>query len=182
LKHYAAGYLLCPLESAPREFWMLSFPLPWRGPLEQAAKEAGLDSFLVAALIRQESEFDPNAISRAKAYGLTQILPSTGRQLARQLQVQHFSTNLLFDPEINLKLGTQYLRAILTPFNGEWEPTLAAYNAGGSRASAWLKRAQYREPAEFVESIPFAETRNYVQIVLRNADLYRRLYGTKKNN
>ncbi len=182
LKHYAPGYLVSPMKSAPREFWTLSFPLPWRGPLENSSKEAGLDPFILAALIRQESEFDATAISRAKAYGLTQILPSTGRELGRRLNLRRFTPTMLFDPEINLRLGAQYLRTILNSFHGEWEPTLAAYNAGRSRAVAWLKRSEFRDRAEFVESIPFRETRNYVQIVLRNADLYRRLYAFKKDN
>ncbi len=177
LKHYAPGYLLSPVENAPREFWTLAFPLPWREPLEQYATKAGVDPFLVAALVRQESEFDPRAISRARAYGLTQVLPSTGRELSRRLNIRGFTSAMLFEPAVNLQLGTHYLRALLNRFNGNEEEALAAYNAGNSRAAAWLLRSNFHEPAEFVESIPFSETRNYVQVVIRNADLYRRLYA-----
>ena len=155
---------------------MLAFPLPWREPLFQYSQQVGLDPYMVAALIRQESEFDPKAISAANAYGLTQILPSTGRELSRRMRIRGFNAKMLLRPEFNLRLGTAYLKSQLDGFGGRWEPTLAAYNAGGTRVSEWLKRAEYREPAEFVESIPFSETRNYVQVVLRNADLYRRLY------
>lgn len=176
LKRYAPGYLSTPIESAPREFWTLAFPLPWRKQLEQYSQDNGLDPFMVAALIRQESEFDPNVISHAKAYGLTQVLPSTGRELSRRLNVRGFSARSLLDPEINLKLGTHYLKTLLAQFDGQWEPTLASYNAGKSRVTAWQSRMTYREPAEFVEMIPFTETRNYVQSVLRNADVYRRVY------
>ncbi len=176
LKRYAPGYLYSPVNSAPKEFWTLAFPLPWREPLFQYSRQVGLDPYMVAALIRQESEFDPKAISSANAYGLTQILPSTGRELSRRMRIRGFNAKMLLRPEFNLRLGTAYLKSQLDSFEGQWEPTLAAYNAGGSRVSEWLKRAEYREPAEFVESIPFAETRNYVQAVLRNADLYRRLY------
>jgi soluble lytic murein transglycosylase len=176
LKRYAPGYLLAPLESAPREFWTLAFPIPWRGALFQYSEAVGLDPYMVAALIRQESEFDPDVVSAARAYGLTQILPSTGRELGRRLRLRSFRPNKLLQPEFNIRLGTVYLRSLLDQFGGAWEPTLAAYNAGKTRVVAWRGRMEYREPAEFVEAIPFSETRNYVQVVIRNADLYRRLY------
>ncbi len=180
LKRFASGYLYSPVDAAPFEFWQLSFPLPWRGSVEKYSNVNGLDPFVLAALIRQESEFDPRAVSRANARGLTQVLPSTGRELSRRLRVRGYRTNMLFNPDFNLRLGTLYLKSLLTRYGGEWEPALAAYNAGGSRVALWLSRSNYREPAEFVESIPFTETRNYVQIVLRNADLYRRLYSLHK--
>lgn len=176
MKRYTPGYLQMPLDSAPIDYWKLVFPLPYREPLERFSKAEGLDPFLMAALIRQESEFDKNIVSHARAYGLTQVLPSTGRDLARQLGVKPFSANMLFRPELNLQFGTHYLKSMLGQLDNHMEATLAAYNAGKTRAVAWLKWYEYREPAEFVESIPFNETRNYVQVVLRNADIYRRLY------
>lgn len=177
LKRYAPGYLSAPLGELPNEFWRLAFPLVYREPLERHSQTVGLDPFIVAALIRQESEFDPRALSRARAYGLTQVLPSTGRELSRRLRIPGFHPNRLFEPDLNLRLGTHYLATLVRQFDGRWEPALASYNAGKSRADAWLRRREYREPAEFVESIPFLETRNYVQSVLRNADIYRRLYA-----
>lgn len=177
LKRYAPRYLSSPFPSLPAEFWRLSFPLPYRESLEQHSQRSGLDPYIVAGLIRQESEFDPRAVSRARAYGLTQVLPSTGRDLSRRLGIAGFQPARLFDPDLNLRLGTHYLKTLLDQFDGRWEPALASYNAGKSRADAWLRRREYREPAEFVESIPFTETRNYVQSVIRNADIYRRLYG-----
>lgn len=176
LKRYAGGYLYSPVESVPKEFWTLAFPLPWRQTLFQYSRQAGIDPYMVAALIRQESEFDPRAISSANAYGLTQILPSTGRELSRRMKIRGFNASMLLRPEFNLRLGTQYLKSQLNGFSGRWELTLAAYNAGKSRVIEWLKRGEFQEPAEFVEAIPFSETRNYVQVVIRNADLYRRVY------
>jgi soluble lytic murein transglycosylase len=177
IKAHAPGYLLYPVESVPEEFWKLAFPLPYRAPLLQYANANGLDPYMVAALIRQESEFNTNAVSRSNAYGLTQVLPSTGRELARRLlRNRKFRATSLFQPEINLQLGTAYLHSLLTGLNNRWEPALAAYNAGKTRAVLWLGWADYREPAEFVESIPISETRNYVQIVIRNAAIYRNLY------
>jgi len=180
IKRYAPAYLYVPLDSAPADFWRLAFPLPFRDSLQEFSTKEDLDLYLVAALIRQESEFDPKAVSPARAYGLTQVLPSTGRSLSRTMGIKGFTTSMLFRPEFNLQLGTRYLRILNSQLEGRWEATLAAYNAGKSRADAWLTWYEYREPAEFVECIPFSETRNYVQIVMRNADVYRRLYGGAK--
>jgi soluble lytic murein transglycosylase len=178
IKRYAVGYLNLPFDSAPRDFWRFAFPLPFRSDLDRFAKANSLDPFLVAALIRQESEFDPRAVSRTSARGLTQIMPETGRELSRRLHLAPYSTLRLFEPAVNLQLGTYYLKLVTTQLGGHEEAALAAYNAGMSRAKLWLTWAEFREPAEFIETIPFAETRSYVQIVLRNADLYRRTYGT----
>jgi soluble lytic murein transglycosylase len=177
IKRFAPGYLYQPLDSLPIEFWKLAFPLPYREPLERFSKLEGLDPFLVAALVRQESEFDRNVVSHAHAYGLAQVLPSTGRELATRAGIRKFTADMLFRAELNLQLGTRYLKSLLTQMDNRIEATLAAYNAGKTRSVMWLGWHQYREPAEFVESIPFSETRNYVQVVLRNADIYRRLYG-----
>jgi soluble lytic murein transglycosylase len=129
--------------------------------------------------VRQESEFNPTVISRSNAYGLTQIVPATGRELARKAGIRQFRTNMLFQPATNLRLGTSYLRSLLDQWGGKWEQTLASYNAGKSRAMEWMTWANFQEPAEFVETIPFTQTRDYVQAVLRNAAAYRRIYGVK---
>jgi soluble lytic murein transglycosylase len=180
IKHYAAGYLLLPLDSAPTDFWKLAFPIPYRADLEKYSKQNGLDPFLMAALIRQESEFNPKVISPANARGLTQIMPATGRELSRRLKVQPYSTARLFQPTVNLQLGTFYLKSMVDHLDGKWEVALAAYNAGLTRAHAWMSWGDFREPAEFIETVPFTETRNYIQTVLRNADVYRRLYGARQ--
>jgi soluble lytic murein transglycosylase len=169
-------YLSLPLSGAPRKFWELLFPLPYKSDLVRNAEDRNLDPYLLAGLIRQESEFNPAAVSRAKAYGLTQVMPGTGRQFARRAGVTPFATRLLTQPGPNLKIGTSILKSMLDAQGGSLEQTLAGYNAGPSRVSDWLSWATYREPAEFVENIPFTETRDYVQAVLRNAEMYRRLY------
>jgi len=85
---------------------------------------------------------------------------------------------MLAEPGVNVRLGTRYFRELLEKFNGNLEAALAAYNAGADRVEAWRSAGNFREPAEFVESIPFTETREYVQAILRNAGIYHRLYGT----
>jgi soluble lytic murein transglycosylase len=178
IKHYAPGYLSMSLDAAPDKFWRLAFPLPYRKSLEEYCRAQMLDPYLMAALIRQESEFNPKAVSRANARGLAQVMPGTGRQLSRKLKMR-YSTAMLFTPDTNLKLGTYYLKELSDELQGKWEAALASYNAGKSHVTTWMAAANYREPAEFVESIPFNETRAYVQSVLRNAEVYRRIYGQK---
>jgi soluble lytic murein transglycosylase len=177
MKGMAPDYLNLPFSAAPRKYWELLFPLPYRSDLEHSAHEVSIDPFLLAGLIRQESEFDPQALSPANAYGLTQVRPVTGRQYARKAGIQRFTNRLLFQPATNLKIGAFIFRGMLDDNSNNIEQTLAAYNAGPARAFEWSSWGQYREPAEFVESIPFTETRDYVQAVLRNADTYRRLYN-----
>jgi peptidoglycan lytic transglycosylase len=176
MKSMSPEYLTMALDAAPRKFWELLYPLPYRDELMADAQRVGLDPFLVAGLIRQESEFDPNAVSPANALGLTQVRAVTGRQFAAKAGVPKFTPGSLFQPAVNLKIGTAILRSMLDHNGGRLEETLASYNAGPARAAQWLAWNNYREPAEFVESIPFTETRDYVQAVIRNAGLYRRLY------
>ena len=178
VKHYVPDYLSIPFESAPPEFWRLAFPLPYRAEMERQARENGLDPLFVAALVRQESEFNPKAVSTSNARGLAQIMPATGLDLSRRLKLKPYTTARLFQPQISLRLGTYYLKTIADRFNGRWEAVLAAYNAGPSRVSTWSTWAEFREPSEFIETVPFAQTRDYVQIILRNADIYHRVYPT----
>jgi soluble lytic murein transglycosylase len=179
MKVLTPEYLVLDYDRAPKEVWGYLFPLPLQEDLIKAAKETNLDPYLVAGLIRQESEFNPAVVSHAHAFGLMQLLPSTGRMLARQQGIAPFNSDMLFDPRVSLKLGTSYLRAQLDRWNGSIEQTLAAYNAGPGRVQQWTNGAHFREPAEFIESIPITETREYVQSVIRNAMVYRQLYSAR---
>jgi soluble lytic murein transglycosylase len=180
MKSFAGDYLSIPLEKASTKFWQMLFPLPYKDEVFESARARGLDPYYVAGLIRQESEFNPVAKSRANAYGLMQLLPSTGRMLGRKDGMSAVSASLLLNPAVSIRLGTQYLRGQLDSWDGDWYRTLAAYNAGPGRVHQWLSWANFREPVEFIESIPFNETREYVQAVLRNADIYRQLYSGKR--
>ncbi|MGH9583688.1 MAG: lytic transglycosylase domain-containing protein, partial [Bryobacteraceae bacterium] len=174
---YTPRYLYMPLDEAPIAFWRLAFPLPYRASIERHSRQERLDPFLVAALIRQESEFNAHVISYAHAYGLMQILPSTGRRLARHFRVRRFRARELLLPDRNVQFGTYFFRNLLDAYNGDVELALAAYNAGPSRAKLWRTWGPYSEPAEFIETVPFHQTRGYIQLVLRNANVYRRLYA-----
>jgi soluble lytic murein transglycosylase len=159
----------------PGEAWRAAFPLPYELKFRSEAARNQLDPMLVAGLVRQESAFEPAAMSRVGAIGLMQVMPKTALKVARQLKVRYVRTRLT-DPGYNLQLGSRYLANLIQGF-GTPEAALAAYNAGEDRVEQWTAGQNYLEPAEFVESIPFTETREYVQIVIRNADVYRQVYG-----
>lgn len=178
LKAAVPSYFAMDLTALPRPYWEDLFPRPYWSDLKRYADANGLDPFLVASLIRQESEFNPGAISHANAWGLMQVLPATGKTLARAEKIRGFSNDSLLVPNVNLRLGTRYFKELVDHFNGHLEYALAAYNAGSDRVEAWLASGNFRDPQEFVESIPFTETREYVQAILRNATVYRKLYGT----
>lgn len=161
----------------PGEVWRVLYPLAFAEELDEEARQNGLDPALVAALIWQESTFDPGAVSGAGARGLMQLMPRTGRELARRAGIRKFEVSVLHDPGHGLDLGTRYLRGMVDAFGGRLEWALAAYNAGPRRVEIW-SGARGRQPAEeFVESIPFQETRRYVMSILANREHYRRLYG-----
>ena len=165
-------------EELPTGVWAAAFPMPFAEEIRAAAERQGLDPMLVAGLIRQESAFQPRSVSHARAIGLMQVLPSTGRRLARELHIP-YSRSRLFQPDYNLRLGTKYLADLVAMFGSE-EPALAAYDAGEDRIAGWQAERKYDEMAEFIESIPITETREYVQIVSRNAAIYRRLSSVEQ--
>ena len=179
LKRAVPGYYAMEIQELPKSYWQILFPRPFWTDLKRYAAANGLDPFLVASLIRQESEFNPEAVSRADAYGLMQLLPKVGKGLAHELRIRHFSTDDLTKPTLNLQLGTRYFKQTLDEFGGQVEYALAAYNAGSDRVKDWRSNGTYRDIAEFVESIPFTETREYVQAIMRNANIYRALYGAE---
>jgi soluble lytic murein transglycosylase len=177
LKRAIPNYFALDLPALPRNCWEGLFPRPYWNDLKRFASANALDPYMVASLIRQESEFNPNAVSNKNALGLMQLLPKVGKGVAKQQKLKHFSAPQLFTPNINLQLGTKYFRSMVDEFGG-FEYALAAYNAGDDRVHDWQSQGKYRDVQEFVESIPFTQTREYVQAIMRNANVYRQLYGT----
>lgn len=167
---YAAS---APIKSIPLAYWRILFPEPWWETIKAESAKNNLDPYLVASLIRQESEFNPSVVSYANAWGLMQLLPSVGKAMAREEGISHFHTFQLLDPETNIRLGTRYLRQMIERFGGVQEYALAAYNAGDSRVVDWEAAGPYKGMDEFVESIPFTQTREYVEAILRNEETYR---------
>jgi peptidoglycan lytic transglycosylase len=164
-------------DELPLKVWKTLYPLPYEELLRREAQKNGVDPMLMAGLIRQESTFQADAVSHANAIGLMQVLPKTGRKMAHALHIRYVNAKL-FDADYNLRLGTYYFKSLVN-LTGAPEYALAAYNAGEDRIAAWKAERNYEEIPELVESIPFSETRDYVQIVLRNAEVYRMIYATQ---
>jgi len=171
----AIPYSAMPIDAIPLVYWRILYPEPYWETIQRESAKNNLDPYLVASLIRQESEFNPSVVSYADAYGLMQLLPRVGRTLARQEGMRHFRTYQLLNPEINIRLGTRYLRERLDAFGGVTQYALAAYNAGDSRVTDWESAGPYSGMDEFVESIPFTQTREYVESILRNMETYRQI-------
>jgi soluble lytic murein transglycosylase len=176
MKHSGISFYTLPMDQVPAIYWQLMFPQPYWKELVANSGANSLDPYLVASLIRQESEFNAGAISPANAYGLMQLLPSVGKSLAKKHGIKRFSASQLLDPSINLELGTIYLKQAIDRYGGQVEYALAAYNAGDTPVRQWLASNDYKDVPEFVESIPYTETREYVQAILRNREIYRALY------
>ncbi len=164
-----------PYPAEPREAWTLAFPLPYAVQIRTDARRTRTDPMVIAGLIHQESAFEKDAHSYANAFGLMQLVPETADRYARQLRIG-FSEDRLLEPEYNLRLGMVYFGQLMRSFRSA-EAALAAYNAGEDRVALWQSGQKYSELPEFVESIPFTQTREYVEIVMRNAAIYRQLYG-----
>jgi len=171
LPHFASA----SIRSIPLVYWRILFPEPYWETIKAESAKNGLDPYLVASLIRQESEFNPSVVSYANAYGLMQLLPAVGKAMARQEGMRSFETFQLLDPATNIRLGTRYLRQQLDKFGRVPEYALAAYNAGGERVADWKDAGPYQGMDEFVESIPFTETREYVESILRNVEMYKEI-------
>ncbi len=183
--HYGAGMayarIIVPnfdsrkISEVPVAAWKALYPLPYEAALRREAAKNDFDPMFAAGLIRQESTFQADAVSHANAIGLMQVLPKTGKLLARQLKVR-YAKNKLFEPDFNIELGMVYIASLVRQ-TGALEYAAAAYNAGEDRIAAWKSERNYEEIPELVESIPFTETREYVQVVLRNTEVYRMIYG-----
>lgn len=164
-------------EEMTREVWTVFYPLGWWSTIQQEARRHKIDPYLVAGLIRQETIFNPQARSRANALGLMQLLPSTGQLVARKYSLggRRLTTTDLYNPILNIQLGTAYLADMIAKF-GRFEYAAAAYNGGPTRVTRWLRELPTADIEEWVDSIPISETRFYVQGVWRNARHYKRLY------
>jgi soluble lytic murein transglycosylase len=167
-----------PASDSERDFYR--FPLAHWHAIQRIAQERDLDPYLILALIRQESLFDARARSPAFALGLMQLLPATAARVAGRYGMTAPSNEKLFDPEVNLNIGTQYLKDLLRRYSNNWFKAIAAYNAGEIAVDRWEKEIMTDDVEEFVERIPYLETRGYVKLVLRNHRIYKKLYEQKK--
>jgi soluble lytic murein transglycosylase len=176
MKQAYPQFLAAEGDELPGEVRRVIFPLQYWDLIRRHAASRGLDPYLVAALVAQESTFDAAAHSGANAWGLMQIIPSTGRRLARAEGVRRFRTSMLTDPQVNVRLGTRYFADLVKRF-GAAHLALASYNAGEHRVVRWQADRSGLDRDEFIDDIPFPETQNYVKRILGTAEDYRRLYS-----
>ena len=166
-------------EKLPVDILRVLYPVSYWSLIKRYSAEHDLDPYLVAALIAQESTFTADVKSSANAYGLMQLLPSTGRQYARMLKLTpRFSLRMLTTAETNIRMGTAYFADLVRQFGGT-HYALATYNAGPNRVARWISERPGVERDQFIDDIPFPETQNYVKRILGTAEDYRRLYGSE---
>ncbi len=155
----------------------LSFPRGYKDIVASYARKYGVDELLVYSVIREESRFQKDVVSPADAVGLMQLIPPTARTVANQIGISGFTTEMLTIPRINIEMGIYYLKQVLDQFDGDVELALASYNAGPQRAADWKVDFYGLEKDEFIEEIPFKETRNYIRRILRSYGAYKAIYG-----
>jgi soluble lytic murein transglycosylase len=161
----------------PQRFWEILFPLAYFDAIRAEAAKRGVDPYLVASIIRQESGFEPTTVSNAGAVGLMQIMPAEASRIAQKGGLAEVTRETLFDPSVNIAVGAAEYRQKLDLMNGNDVLAIAAYNAGEDAVGRWLSQTPIDDLDAFVESIPYAETRLYVKTVTRNRFEYRRIYA-----
>ena len=163
-------------ENVPERFWQILFPLSYWDTIRSEAERRGVDPYLMAAIIRQESGFEPTTVSNAGAVGLMQIMPHEAARIASVAGIEGMTRERLFDPQENIAVGAAEYSQKLASMKGNPTLAIAAYNAGEGPVGRWLARTGINDLDLFVESIPYAETRLYVKTVTRNRFEYRRIY------
>jgi soluble lytic murein transglycosylase len=158
-------------------FRYLMYPIPYPVQVLENAAYYDLPPHLVYAMIREESLFDRNAVSRVGAVGLMQLMPKTARYVAQEMEMPDWGEERLLDPEVNLAFGVWYASSLKEISNGDYLRMLAAYNAGPANAKRWFHRAgSDSDVIEIVDGIDFKETRGYVQRIVKSANIYHSLY------
>lgn len=178
LRRHFAGLAASAPDALPQAFWEMLYPFGWREEVSEAADQAGLDRYLVAAVVREESSYYPRAISRSGARGLMQLMPGTALPMAEYRGLAFRDGELLDEPRANLMLGTAFFAGLLREW-GDPYLALAAYNAGPKRLRQWWQARRTSDVEAFVELIPYDETRQYVKRVALSWAEYRRIYGSR---
>lgn len=153
------------------------YPMEYSEYVEKYSKENGLDKYLIYAIIKAESNFDSNATSTASAKGLMQLMEETAVERSNVINNENVGENDLYDPETNIKLGTSYFAYLLGLYNGNITLAIIAYNAGLGNVQQWIKDGIIKKDGSDIENIPFKETENYVRKILRDYQMYLKLYG-----
>ena len=164
------------LRGESKQYWEYAYPRAWEPAVAKASRSTSVPEELIWGIMRAESHYRQDAQSPVGALGLMQIMPFTGRKVASLLNIGGFETRSLLEPETNIRLGARFLQRLLEKFSGSVPLTAASYNAGPHRVNAWVRNFGSLDMDEFIEHIPFVETRNYVKRVTRNFQIYGFLY------
>ncbi len=168
-------------QEIPLELSQLLYPFYYAEIIDKYSEKYEIDRLFVASMILEESHYGAEVISWAGALGLMQIMPQTGRELARELKIGHFHNAMLFDPEINIEMGTKYMKSLMDRFEGNHALVVGAYNAGPARMGRWVKEMGISDLDEFIEDISINETRRHIKKVLHSYHVYQKLYASKSN-
>ncbi len=159
--------------------WILKkiYPLHYEDIINKYASKYQVDPHLVVAIMRNESKFNPNALSSKGAKGLMQIAPITGRWASEKLAIENYEEEMLYDIDLNIQIGCWYLDILHQEFNSNLDLIIAAYNAGNGNVSKWINQPEYSKDGENLDTIPFEETRTYLQKVTKDYAIYKWIYN-----
>jgi soluble lytic murein transglycosylase len=160
---------------ASKAFWQLSYPQPYSDTVQAAAREFGVDPLLIWSVMRAESAFDPEALSGVGARGLMQVMPTTQEWIAGQMR-ETLPPGAAFTPEANIRMGAWYLHYLLQRFDGDLDLAIAAYNGGEGSVDGWLNDPRVRDRDDFLRWIGYGQTREYLERVALNYQVYKALY------
>lgn len=155
------------------------YPIKYGNYIEKYSQTYDIDPYLVAAIIKVESNYDKDARSNKNAIGLMQMTPATAKEVAEKMKIENFNTTMLYEPEINISMGCWYLNDLKEEFGDNVELILAAYNGGRGNVKKWLKNSEYSKDGENLHYVPFGETDKYIKKVKVNYNIYKRLYNGK---
>jgi len=151
------------------------YPLKYTEYVEKYSKEYNIDSYMIYAILKAESNFDEKAKSNSNAIGLMQILESTAIETGNKINVT-ITEEQLYQAELNIQIGTKYFSELLDKYNNNYKMAIIAYNAGSGNVDKWIKEGIIKEDGTDLENVPFKETNNYVRKILRNYEIYKELY------
>lgn len=175
------GYKLFTESDFGKKILEMKYPVKYQEYVLKSAEEFSLDRDLIYAVIHSESKFDHYAVSATDARGLMQVQEETARDCVKKLGIKNFTSDMLFEPDINIRIGCYYLDKLIKKYNGKTELALAAYNGGPGNVDKWLRDETLTDENDNLIHIPFKETREYVEKVLKAKDIYEKLYAENNN-
>ena len=152
------------------------YPLKYTEYVEKYSREYNIDKYLVYAIIKAESNFNENAKSKSQAIGLMQIMELTAIEIAEKMEL-NVSEEDLFNPDLNIKIGLKYYKELMDKYNNNYQMAIVAYNAGIGNVDKWIKDGVIKEDGSNLENVPFKETENYLRKIIRDYEIYKKLYN-----